>query len=39
MALERGSVMVCEAYTYQQCMASRVAGERCFLNPKYSRRR
>lgn len=38
MPLERGSVMVCEAYTYQQCMASRVAGERCFRNPKYGRR-
>jgi hypothetical protein len=31
--------MVCEAYTYQQCMASRTGSERCFLNPKYSRGR
>jgi hypothetical protein len=38
MPLDRGSVMICEAYTYQQCMASRVANERCFLNPRYSRR-
>lgn len=38
MPLDQGSVMVCEAYTYQQCMASRVGNERCFLNPRYSRR-
>jgi hypothetical protein len=38
MPLDRGSVMICEAYTYQQCMASRVGNERCFLNPRYGRR-
>jgi hypothetical protein len=30
------SVMICSAYTYQQCMASRTGpGERCYLNPRY----
>lgn len=38
MALDRGSVQICEAYTYEQCMASRTGGERCYLNPRYSRR-
>jgi len=37
MPLDRGSVQICEAYTYQQCMASRVAGESCYRNPRYPR--
>lgn len=33
------SVMICSAYTYQQCMASRTGpGERCYLNPRYDPR-
>jgi hypothetical protein len=38
MPLDRGSVQVCEAYTYQQCMNSRTGGELCYRNPRYSRR-
>jgi hypothetical protein len=34
-----GSVQICMAYTYQQCMASRVSqGESCYLNPRYDAR-
>lgn len=36
--LSRGSIMVCMAYTYEQCMASRVSREICYLNPKYDPR-
>jgi hypothetical protein len=38
MPLDRSSVQICQAYTYQQCMASRVGGELCYLNPRYARR-
>lgn len=40
-AITRGgsSVMICSAYTYQQCMASRTGpGERCYMNPRYDPR-
>lgn len=31
-----GGVMVCRAYTYEQCMASRSSHtETCYLNPLY----
>jgi hypothetical protein len=34
-----GSVQICMAYTYQQCMASRASqGESCYLNPRYDPR-
>lgn len=34
-----GSVMVCRAYTYEQCMASRTSHiETCYRNPLYDRR-
>lgn len=34
-----GSVMVCRAYTYRQCMASRSSHtETCYLNPLYDPR-
>jgi len=34
-----GSVQICMAYTYQQCMASRTSqGESCYLNPRYDAR-
>ncbi len=34
-----GSVMVCRAYTYEQCMASRSSHvESCYLNPLYDPR-
>lgn len=34
-----GSVQICMAYTYQQCMASRASqGESCYLNPRYDAR-
>lgn len=34
-----GSVMVCRAYTYEQCMASRNSHiETCYLNPLYDKR-
>jgi hypothetical protein len=33
------TAMICSAYTYQQCMASRTSpGERCYLNPRYDPR-
>jgi hypothetical protein len=33
------SVMICSAYTFQQCMASRTGpGERCYMNPRYDPR-
>jgi hypothetical protein len=35
----RGSVQVCWAYTYEQCMASRTSqAETCYLNPRYDPR-
>lgn len=40
-AITRGgsTVMICSAYTYEQCMASRTGpGERCYLNPRYDPR-
>jgi hypothetical protein len=34
-----GTVQICMAYTYQQCMASRTSqGESCYLNPRYDPR-
>lgn len=34
-----GSVPICMAYTYAQCMASRTShGERCYLNPRHDPR-
>jgi hypothetical protein len=37
--LDRGSVQICWAYTYEQCMASRTSHvETCYLNPKYDPR-
>ena len=34
-----GSVQICMAYTFQQCMASRTSqGESCYLNPRYDAR-
>ena len=34
-----GTTMVCRAYTYQQCMASRTSHiENCYLNPLYDPR-
>ena len=34
-----GNVMVCRAYTYEQCMASRTSHvESCYLNPLYDPR-
>jgi hypothetical protein len=37
--LDHGSMQVCEAYTYEQCMASRSPGNTgCFLNPRYDQR-
>ncbi len=34
-----GSVMVCRAYTYEQCVASRTSHtESCYLNPLYDPR-
>ena len=36
--LDHGSVQICWAYTYEQCMASRVGRETCYLNPKYDPR-
>ncbi len=37
--LDHGSRQVCEAYTYEQCMASRSPGNTgCFLNPRYDQR-
>ncbi len=40
MAITPGgsSAMICSAYTYQQCMASRASpNERCYRNPRYGR--
>lgn len=37
--LDHGSIQVCAAYTYEQCMASRNPGDTvCFLNPRYDQR-
>lgn len=37
--LDHGSMQVCAAYTYEQCMASRSPGNTgCFLNPIYDQR-
>jgi hypothetical protein len=37
--LDHGSLQVCSAYTYEQCMASRNPGDAsCFLNPLYDAR-
>lgn len=37
--LSRGSVQICWAYTYEQCMASRTSHtETCYLNPRYDPR-
>jgi hypothetical protein len=37
--LDHGSIQVCAAYTYEQCMASRSPGNTiCFLNPLYDQR-
>lgn len=37
--ISRGSTMICWAFTYEQCMASRTSHtESCFLNPKYDPR-
>ncbi|MBY0531942.1 MAG: hypothetical protein K2P86_08215 [Xanthobacteraceae bacterium] len=36
--LDRSTVQICSAYTYEQCMASRVAQESCYLNPRYDAR-
>jgi hypothetical protein len=34
-----GSVMICQAFTLQQCLASRTSpGESCYLNPRYDPR-
>ncbi len=38
MPLDRGTVQICQAFTYQQCMNSRVANERCYPNPRHGRR-
>ena len=33
------TVMVCQAYTREQCLASRTGwNERCYPNPRYQRR-
>ncbi len=37
--LDHGSIQVCAAYTYEQCMASRNPSDTvCFLNPRYAER-
>ncbi|MBX3521080.1 MAG: DUF3551 domain-containing protein [Xanthobacteraceae bacterium] len=37
--LDYGSVQICWAYTYEQCMASRTSqNETCYLNPRYDPR-
>lgn len=37
--ISRGSIMICWAYTFEQCMASRTSHtESCYLNPKYDPR-
>ncbi len=33
------TVMRCEAYTYQQCMASRTNFGSCYRNPRYAKPR
>lgn len=34
-----GTVQMCYAFTYEQCMASRVSqNEMCYLNPRYDPR-
>jgi hypothetical protein len=34
-----GTVQMCYAFTYEQCMASRVSNrETCYLNPRYDAR-
>jgi hypothetical protein len=39
MQTELGPIMVCRAYTYEQCMASRTShGETCYANPLYDPR-
>ena len=39
MGLSGGGTMICNAYTFDQCMASRNSqGESCFLNPLYDPR-
>lgn len=38
-ALDRSTIQICWAYTYQQCMASRTSHtETCYLNPRYDPR-
>lgn len=32
------TVMICQAYTYQQCMASRTNFGTCYKNPRYDAR-
>ncbi len=32
------TVMICRAYTYQQCMASRTGFGTCYQNPRYDPR-
>jgi hypothetical protein len=32
------TVMICQAYTYQQCMASRTGFGVCYQNPRYDAR-
>jgi hypothetical protein len=32
------TVMICQAYTYQQCMASRTGFGTCYQNPRYDAR-
>lgn len=37
--LSGGGTMICRAYTYEQCMASRTSHiETCYLNPLYDPR-
>lgn len=39
MGIARGSVQICSAYTFEQCMASRTSRtETCYLNPLYDPR-
>lgn len=39
MGIARGSVQICSAYTFEQCMASRTSHtETCYLNPRYDAR-
>lgn len=32
------TVMICQAYTYEQCMASRTNFGTCYKNPRYDER-